>query len=41
MYVHTGEWPHSCEICKKQFVYADQLKTHMARHDGETYLLTM
>eukprot|EP00128_Syssomonas_multiformis_P001750 Colp12_sorted_trinity150504_noHs@14636 len=33
--VHTGERPHRCDKCGRQFSRADSLKTHMLVHTGK------
>ena len=33
----NGEKPHKCEICKKDFVLASDLKTHERTHSGDLF----
>ena len=35
MVTHTGEKPHQCSTCDKQFTTMGNLNTHMLTHRGE------
>ena len=35
MMTYTGEKPHKCSVCGKQFKVASTLKQHMMTHTGE------
>ena len=31
---HTGEMPHTCDICHQKFAVKERLKLHMRTHTG-------
>lgn len=35
MWIHTGEKPHTCNVCNKKFAWSSILVTHMWIHTGE------
>ena len=35
MLIHSGEKPHRCSLCNKQFRYKGHLNRHLLIHNGE------
>ena len=35
--VHSGVFPHYCDICKKGFQASNRYTEHMMKHDGRSF----
>lgn len=33
--IHTGEKPRACDVCEKEFTFAENMKRHMLIHTGD------